>query len=257
LVAGLPNRAGFCAKDWDDMRIAVLTFALLMAPAVAQAQNCPAPLASATRLALVIAPTLSGSAASLQRFERASPTAPWRAVGGPVSVLIGRRGLAWAHAFRAFARDGEPVKVDRDKRAPAGFFAIGRPFGFAAQGGPGYLHLSDGTVCVDDPSSPAYNTITRRSKTGWKVHGENMWRIRAYRHGLVVDYPTNRQAKAGSCIFVHLRLPKMTGTSGCVAMAEPQLKTLQKFAQPGAVLAVLPKQALARFKGCLPRAAAN
>ncbi len=239
------------------MRGAIFIFVLLMAPVAALAQSCPAPVASATRLALVVAPTMASRTANLWRFERTSPATPWRAVGGPASVLIGLRGMAWAHPFRAIAHAGEPIKVDRDKRAPAGFFAIGRPFGFAAKGGPGYLHLIKGTVCVDDPSSSAYNTITRRSKVGWTVHGENMWRISAYRHGLVVDYPTNRRAKAGSCLFIHLRLPRMTGTSGCVAMPERQLRTLQTFAQSGAVLAVLPKPALARFRGCLPQAAVN
>jgi hypothetical protein len=44
----------------------------------------------------------------------------------------------------------------------------------------------------------------------------------------------------------------MTGTGGCVALPEPQLIAMQDFAQAGAVLAILPRQALGRFKGCLP-----
>jgi L,D-peptidoglycan transpeptidase YkuD (ErfK/YbiS/YcfS/YnhG family) len=68
----------------------------------------------------------------------------------------------------------------------------------------------------------------------------------------VVDYPTDAKARAGSCIFIHLRLPGKTGTAGCVALPEPQLVDLQNFAQEGAVLAVLPKDALDRFKSCLP-----
>ena len=63
--------------------------------------------------------------------------------------------------------------------------------------------------------------------------------------------------RAGSCIFIHLRLPGKTGTAGCVALPEPQLKALQDFSQGGAVLAVLPKQALGRFKGRLPPEAVN
>ena len=85
-------------------------------------------------------------------------------------------------------------------------------------------------TCVDDLSSPAYNTITSRAKVGWKVHGENMWRVPEYRRGLLVDYPTDRKARAGSCIFIHLQLPGKTGTSGCVALPEPQLEALQDFA---------------------------
>jgi L,D-peptidoglycan transpeptidase YkuD (ErfK/YbiS/YcfS/YnhG family) len=79
-----------------------------------------------------------------------------------------------------------------------------------------------------------------------------MARIPQYRRGLLVDYPTDAKARAGSCIFIHLRLPAAKGTHGCVALPEPQLEALQDFSASGAVLAVLPRQALDRFKGCLP-----
>ena len=234
------------------MRAALLALFMLVAPQAALAQSCPQPLASAHRLVLVVADTLSSTTATVRPFERAAPDAPWRPVGGPASALIGHNGVAWAHVFAEFARVGEPMKMEGDKRAPAGFFAIGHSFGFAASNRPGYLRIAEGTTCVDDLSSPAYNTVTTRAKVGWKVHGENMWRVPEYRRGLLVDYPTDRQKRAGSCIFIHLRLPGKTGTSGCVALPEPQLVGLQDFAQGGAVLAVLPKQALDRFKGCLP-----
>jgi L,D-peptidoglycan transpeptidase YkuD (ErfK/YbiS/YcfS/YnhG family) len=70
--------------------------------------------------------------------------------------------------------------------------------------------------------------------------------------GLAVDYPTDARNRAGSCIFIHAWLPGKTGTAGCVAVRAPVVIKLQDFAQGGAVLAVLPKQALERFKGCLP-----
>ena len=117
------------------------------------------------------------------------------------------------------------------------------------------MQLAQGTVCVDDPQSPAYNAITTRAAVGWTVHGENMWRVREYRRGLLVDYPTDAKARAGSCIFIHVRRPGGSGTAGCVALAEPEVAALQDFAQSGAVLAILPRAALERFKGCLPEAA--
>lgn len=234
------------------MRAAVLAFVMLIAPQAALAQSCPAPLAQARRLVLVVADKMTSTTATLQNFERASPGAPWTKVGGPASALIGHRGVAWAPAFRAFARAGEPTKTEGDKRNPAGIFAIGRSFGIAASRQPEYLRIAEGTTCVDDPSSPAYNTITTRAKVGWQVRGENMWRVPEYRRGLLIDYPTDAKARAGSCIFIHLRLPGKTGTAGCVALPEPQLVALQSFAQGGAVLAVLPRDALDRFKGCLP-----
>jgi L,D-peptidoglycan transpeptidase YkuD (ErfK/YbiS/YcfS/YnhG family) len=219
---------------------------------VALAQNCPAPLNDARKLVLVTADTLTSKEASVQRFTRATPSSPWQPASGPVSALIGHNGVGWAHAFRSFARTGEPVKVDGDKRVPAGFYTIGRPFGFSASSRPDYLRIAEGTTCVDDANSPAYNTITSRARVGLKVHGENMWRVPEYRRGLLVDYPTDRAARAGSCIFIHVRRSDAKGTAGCVALPEPQVEALQDFAQGGAVLAVLPRQALDRFKGCLP-----
>jgi L,D-peptidoglycan transpeptidase YkuD (ErfK/YbiS/YcfS/YnhG family) len=233
----------------------ILSIFLLLAPQAALAQSCPQPLASARRLVLVTADTLTSTTASVQRFERAAPGAPWQSSGGPATALIGHKGIAWAHAFRAFARKGEPVKVEGDKRAPAGFYKIGSSFGFAASQRPGYKRIAEGMTCIDDLSSPAYNTITTRAEVGSKVHGENMWPVPEYRRGLLVDYPSDRKARAGSCIFIHLQLPGKTGTNGCVALGEPQLEALQDHVQSGAVLAILPRQALDRFKGCLPEPA--
>jgi len=73
-----------------------------------------------------------------------------------------------------------------------------------------------------------------------------------YRRGLLVDYPTNRNARGGSCVFIHVQLPDRTGSGGGVALPEPQLEAVQDFVQDGAVLAILPRPALDRFKGCLP-----
>jgi L,D-peptidoglycan transpeptidase YkuD (ErfK/YbiS/YcfS/YnhG family) len=234
------------------MRAAVLMAIALLAPTAALAQSCPEPLASARRLVLVTADKLTSSTANVGQFERATANESWQAVRGPATALIGHKGIGWAHAFRRFARTGEPIKVEGDKRAPAGFYRIGASFGFAASQVPNYVRVDEGMVCIDDPSSPAYNTITRRDRVGPKVHGENMRRAPEYRRGLLVDYPSDRKARAGSCIFIHLQLPEKTGTNGCVALPEPQLEALRDFAEPGAVLALLPRQALDRFKGCLP-----
>ncbi|MBV9347071.1 MAG: hypothetical protein JOZ70_09485 [Pseudolabrys sp.] len=216
------------------------------------AQTCPAPLDTALRLVVVTSDRVASPAATIQRFERTAANASWKPVDTARPALIGHNGMAWTQVFRGLARNGEPVKVEGDKRAPAGFYKLGASFGFGRSSRLNYLPIKEGTVCVDDTASPAYNTITTRAKVGNVVHGENMWRVPAYRHGLLVNYPTDAKARAGSCIFVHLRLPDMKGTAGCVAVAEADLLTLQDFAQPGAVLAILPRNARDRLPGCLP-----
>jgi D-alanyl-D-alanine dipeptidase len=122
----------------------------------------------------------------------------------------------------------------------------------------GHVVLKAGeTVCVDDPSSPDYNTISTRKRIGPQVHGEDMGRISLYRRGLFVDYPSDRASRAGSCIFIHIWRGPGHGTAGCVALPEAHVAEVQEFSEPGAVLAVLPETALARFADCLPVAKAN
>jgi L,D-peptidoglycan transpeptidase YkuD (ErfK/YbiS/YcfS/YnhG family) len=159
--------------------------------------------------------------------------------------------MAWSRFFKQLARAGEPIKVDGDHRAPAGVFAIGRSFGTLASSRPDYLHVNADTICVDDPSSKAYNTIASRARLGAKVHAENMSRVSLYRRGLLVDYPTDARNKAGSCIFIHVWRSPASGTGGCVAVPEPRVEALQDFAADGAVLAILPSGALDGLAGCV------
>ena len=161
--------------------------------------------------------------------------------------------MGWSKFFAPLARRGEPIKVEGDKRSPAGIFPIGRSFGVLASSRPGYLHVTPDTICVNDPSSPAYNTIALRSRLGPAVGAENMSRaLPMYRRGLLVDYPTDARLYAGSCIFIHVWRSSTTGTAGCVALPEPRVEALQDFAAGGAVLAILPRAALDRLPGCLP-----
>jgi L,D-peptidoglycan transpeptidase YkuD (ErfK/YbiS/YcfS/YnhG family) len=73
-----------------------------------------------------------------------------------------------------------------------------------------------------------------------------------YRRGLVVDYPTDAKANAGSCIFIHVWRSPVTGTAGCVALPEARVQAVQDFSAEGAVIAILPRPALSRLGGCLP-----
>ena len=231
---------------------------LTQAGTSASAQSCPAPLADARRLVLVTAEGMNEKAASLQLFERTAPADPWRAVAAAEPAVIGRTGMAWSAFFRRLARPGEPIKVEGDKRAPAGIYPIGRSFGTLASSRANHIHVTSDTVCVDDPSSPADTTIASRARIGPQVHVENMGQLLPmYRRGIVVDYPTDARARAGSCIFVHVWRTPTTGTAGCVALPEARVEALQDFSEAGAVIAILPREALGRLRGCLPQAGAG
>jgi L,D-peptidoglycan transpeptidase YkuD (ErfK/YbiS/YcfS/YnhG family) len=233
---------------------AMVAVATVYLVAAARAQSCPAPLANAKRLVLVTAPGMNDMTATMRLYERASANAAWRALAAAEPTTIGRAGLGWSQFFLKLARRGEPLKVEGDKRTPAGIYPIGRSFGILASARPDYLHVTPDTICVNDVSSPAYNTIASRARVGPAVHAENMSRILPmYRRGLLVDYPTDAKKQAGSCIFIHVWRSPTTGTAGCVAMPEPRVEALQDFSAGGAVLAILPRDALDRLPGCLPK----
>ena len=195
--------------------VAVLSStAVAQAQSKAQAQACPALLAAALRLVLVTAKTMNDTPVEMRLYERASPAEPWRALAPSEPAMLGRAGMGWSHFFRRYARANEPLKVEGDKRAPAGIFQIGRSFGVLPSTRPGYLHVTSDTVCVNEPLSPHYNAITSRKLVGPDVSVENMSRaLPMYRRGLVVDYPTDGKARAGSCIFMHVWRSPTTGTA--------------------------------------------
>jgi L,D-peptidoglycan transpeptidase YkuD (ErfK/YbiS/YcfS/YnhG family) len=255
VVSHLSSVVGrFCLRRLVAVIPLVLAALLPQAIAPALGQTCLGPAQDVRRLVLVTAPTMNTSAATAQLFERDAAEAPWRAVHVAEPATLGLAGMAWGVGFRHLARDSEPLKIEGDMRTPAGIYRIGRSFGFDASSRPGYLRLERGkTVCVDDPSSAAYNTITLRAALGSKVHAEDMGRIELYRRGLVIDYPTDAAAKGGSCIFIHVWSAADRGTAGCIALPAPRVAALQDFAERDAGLAVMPQRALGRFAGCLPQ----
>jgi L,D-peptidoglycan transpeptidase YkuD (ErfK/YbiS/YcfS/YnhG family) len=215
---------------------------------------CPAPIAEASRLVLVTTQSMDAALATLQLFTRPSADMPWKRVSAAEPAVVGRAGLGWGYPFLDVKESEEPEKVEGDERTPAGFFRIGASFGFAPSRRPGYIELKSGeTVCVEDPSSPLYNTITKRSEIG-SVEADDMRSSRLYRRGLFIDYPSDREGRRGSCIFIHIWSAPDVGTAGCVGLPEARVRALQQFSRAGAVLAVLPKTALYRFAGCLPAA---
>src|SRR5712671_357356 len=150
------------------------------------AATCPAPLAQAKRLVLVATQSMDTALATLQRFTRRSADLPWKRVGAAEPAVVGKAGLGWGFPFLDVKDREEPEKVEGDKRTPAGFFRIGSSFGFAPSRRPGYIEVRSGeTVCVEDPSSPFYNTITKRSDIG-AVEADDMRSSALYRSGLFV-----------------------------------------------------------------------
>jgi L,D-peptidoglycan transpeptidase YkuD (ErfK/YbiS/YcfS/YnhG family) len=223
--------------------------------------TCPAELLEATRLILVVAPNMNATTAAVRLMERPSKDTEWNEVGEVRRATLGRTGIGWAWAFESMTRQGEPIKQEGDGRTPAGFFRVGRPFGFEPRAANDYMQLEKGkTFCVNDVRSPYYNTIMPKAQAGDGTTGEDMGRISLYRHGLFIEYPTSRERKGGSCIFIHVWRSSTSATSGCVALAEDNVINLQKWTErqrPPTLLGIVSQAALNRLQSCFPRSSVN
>jgi D-alanyl-D-alanine dipeptidase len=196
----------------------------------------PAALRASTQILVVTTQDWNGVDGTLQAYERPQARKKWKAVGEPISVVVGKKGLGWG-AGVASAREagrrgaGGPIKQEGDGRSPAGIFRLNTAFGYAAQAPPGwkmpYLNLTPSVECVDDARSKFYTRVLDRASVvpDW-ISSEQMLRPdELYRWGIVVDHNTNPvTAGAGSCIFLHIWLGPGVETTGCTAMAREQLE---------------------------------
>jgi hypothetical protein len=186
----------------------------------------------------------------LRRYERATDHEDWRPVGAPISIVVGRNGLAWGIGVvptdDAQVRPAsDPVKREGDGRAPAGVFALGTAFGYASEPLQGlkmpYLNLTLSIECVDDPGSKHYNRIVDRSVVApdWNSSEHMRNAGESYRWGVVINHngtvagDTNPpKPGGGSCVFLHIWYGHDQGTAGCTAMSQADLETLLTWLDP-------------------------
>jgi D-alanyl-D-alanine dipeptidase len=175
--------------------------------------------------------------ATVYRFERADGI--WQRIGKGAPAVVGERGLAWDPAMSDRNPD-QAVKREGDLRAPAGRFdltgAMGLMPALPTDNTFPYYAIEPGTHCVDDPASHFYNRIVNEREVPGQAaelwnSSERMWQLSdLYRLLLVVNYNV-RDPKPGngSCIFMHIWRNKGQATTGCTAMAEPDLTEIVKW----------------------------
>lgn len=174
--------------------------------------------------------------ASLQAWQRESVRAPWQPVfRTEVPVLLGRSGLAWGRGVFQVPRNGIPMKVEKDWRAPAGIFQLGSLFGYAASPPKGvrwpYIQVGPWDAYVDDPANPYYNQHVRvdpRAVPPWFEKQRMRLGDAAYKWMLEIRHNQGpgRQAGAGSAIFFHVRRGPDKPSAGCTTMALADLERL-------------------------------
>ena len=233
-------------------------FALLLASVGMAATTLDdSPLKGAQQVLLVLTDGWDAVNGTMQRFQRDTVDAPWRALGPAVPVVVGKSGLAWGRGL-ASPPGGAPIKREGDGKAPAGVFRLSSAFGQTPNKPSDwqlpYRYLDDNVECVDDAASASYNQLTTRSSgtsAGWSS-SEKMWQEPLYKWGVVVDYNVApaTQAGGGSCIFLHTWKGPDRGTAGCTAMEEPALTTTIAWLAPARhpLLVQLPRAEYNRLK---------
>lgn len=201
-------------------------------------------------LVVAVVPGWDATDATVRHWRRGAGGA-WTAVGASWPAVIGHTGAAWGrglHGDGAPDGRGGPVKVEGDGRSPAGLFAIGPAFGYAAAPPAGtrvpYTAVDDHWRCVDDPASRHYNRVLDESTVApdW-ASAEDMRRTdELYRWVVEVRHNPAATPRGGSCIFFHLWSGPGTSTVGCTAMARADLERLLVALDPAdqPVFALLP-----------------
>ena len=184
--------------------------------------------AGGSQLIVSIAPDWDSSAGKLQLFDRTADG--WKPVSGVIPVLYGKNGLAWGRGVHGTDEPGLK-KVERDWRAPAGVFELGKVYGYDARLPAGadypFRQVTDNDAWVDDPRSPDYNhfvTIDPKSTPPW--FSKEKMRQKDFAYHWLIDIRHNADPPvpgAGSAIFFHIRRGVTRPTSGCTTMAEENL----------------------------------
>ena len=200
-------------------------------------------MSQCTELIVVTTPDWNSSQGTLRRYARANIRMPWKQVGEPITVVVGKNGLAWGKgAIRVDAQGAQPsdpLKKEGDERAPAGVFRLSKGFGYAVQEQPGwkmpYVSLTSSVECVDDAASRFYNQIVDRSTVtpDWNSSEHMLRPDDLYRWGVLVEHNSSPvEAGAGSCIFMHIWRGPGQPTVGCTAMPQAGLESLIGWLDP-------------------------
>ncbi|MEY2497249.1 MAG: hypothetical protein QOD12_805 [Verrucomicrobiota bacterium] len=201
--------------------------ALMLLPGSAYAAGVPD---ECTQLIVGIAPDWNSIHGNLQLFERA-PGGKWEPAAPAFPVLFGKTGLAWGSGLAGQNENGLR-KTERDGRAPAGVFAMGKIYTYDAHLPAGadypFHQVTTADAWVDDVKSADYNrfvTIPDPAKPPpWFAKQKMRHNDFAYRWLLEIRHNSDPPVPgAGSAIFFHIRRGVNRPTAGCTTMAEPDL----------------------------------
>ncbi|MEP6809288.1 MAG: L,D-transpeptidase family protein [Chthoniobacterales bacterium] len=233
------------------LRCSVVLSAIALLASSARAAGVPE---DCTQLLVATAPDWNSMQGEMRMYER-SRGGKWAAQGEAIPVLFGKAGLAWGIGLAGQDEKGLHKK-ERDKRAPAGVFRLGKIYTYDAQLPSGadypFRQVTAADAWIDDPTLPNYNRFVTipdpANPPPWFEKQEMRHHDFAYRW--IIDIRHNSDppvAGAGSAIFFHIRRGLTRPTSGCTSMAEENLVRVIQWlrAARNPCYALLPTQAYA------------
>lgn len=182
-----------------------------------------------TQLLVGIAPDWNSMRGELRMYER-ERGGQWQQQGNSIAVLFGKNGLAWGSGVAGQDESGIRKK-ERDGRAPAGIFRLGKVYTYDAQLPPGsdypFHTVTEADVWSDDPRSPNYNRhIVIDPKNPPDNYSHERMRSADFAYRWLIEVRHNSDppvAGEGSAIFFHIRRGESRPTAGCTTMAEGNL----------------------------------
>jgi len=192
------------------------------------------------QILFVVVPRWTASSGTLHRFDLGHGLS-WKAVGEPIAVRVGARGLGRGrglHDAMQGALPTGPAKREGDHRSPAGVFALGTAFGTTrppdrASRWP-WRAVDRSDRFVDDPRSPHYNTWQRLPPSG-RAAWRSAEHLSLYRLAIVIRHnvaPITRGA--GSAVFLHSTASLKQPSVGCTVMMERDLAEILRWLRPEA-----------------------
>jgi L,D-peptidoglycan transpeptidase YkuD (ErfK/YbiS/YcfS/YnhG family) len=163
----------------------------------------------------------------------------WKPAGTSWKGRLGRNGMAWGQGIHPLKTSTTPIKVEGDKRTPAGIFKIGGAYGYATaiKRNPRlpYHRVTLRDLWVEDKKSPHYNrhlkldhnpsaTWEKKAQMRQNDHAHSLKLYIAHNDAILGGRPV---PGLGSAIFFHIwRGGGSKSTVGCTTMHETQLKQL-------------------------------